>query len=212
MINLLAALAATAAAQATPPAATPVVPAPAERTLSQISGVTINYYDVSGMNLKQLKESIAALRPKDPTGNPIAGGFKWDVQTGVTKTTTGSTCKITGAHVVFDATADLPRLANPQALDAKSLAVWNNYVREMDVDAAKQVGFYADRMGEIEKALIGQNCDAAAPMLNTALDKLKAEEQAWIASQPVAAPAPVAPTPPPKPIERPDTGNGNTRY
>jgi predicted secreted Zn-dependent protease len=191
MFNLLAALAATAAVQAAPPAAPPPA-APAERTLSQIPGVTIKYYDVSGKNAKELQASIDSQRPKDPTGKAATGGFNWNVKTDVTKSTQGNVCTVSAAHVQFEATAELPRLADPAKLDPRLQKGWNDYVHGMDTGMANQIGFFADRMGDLEKALVGQSCDNASPALDAAIERLKAQEQTFAAAEAAKAAAAAA--------------------
>lgn len=183
MLSLLAALAATGAAQAaTPPAA------PAARTLKDIPGVTIKYYDVAGKNPRAIQKSIASQRPKGADGQPVTAGFNWNANTEVTKRTEGTTCTISAANVKFSATAELPRLVDEKALEPQELKSWNDYVAGLDAAAAMELGFYADRMGQVQAALVGKSCDAAPAALDAALAQLKAQEQQFVAAQ-VAAKA-----------------------
>lgn len=181
MLTLFTALAASAAIQAAAPPTTAT--APVQRMLKDIPGVTIKYYDVEGKNPGAIKKSIAKQRPKGSDGQPVTAGFNWNVSTQITKRTEGTVCTITAAKVQFQGTAELPRLLEPQKLDAQSLKSWNEYVATLDSMEALELGYFADRMGELEKALIGHSCEKASPALDAALAKLKAEEQQFVAAQ-----------------------------
>ena len=181
MLTLIALIAATQAPTA-------VASSIAPRMLKDIPGVTINYYDVPGKNPGAIQKSIAKIRPKGSDGKPVTAGYNWTSNAQVTKSTQGTVCTITAAKVQFSGTADLPRLTEPQALEKEELQSWNQYVAGLDAQAAVELGYFADRMAEIEKGLIGQSCDKAGDAYDAAVTKLKAEEHQFMLSRASASP------------------------
>ena len=177
MITTLTALAAAMALQTAPAAS----PAPA-RTLKDIPGVTVSYYDVAGKNLKALKKSLAQQRPIGSNGEPNAVGSTWKIGADVQKQTEGGKCTVVGAQVTLEGKVDLPRLANPAAVEANSLTTWNNFAAGLEKLAAMDFGFLTDHMPDIEKAMIGQSCDAVSGAMNAAIDRLTAQEKEFMAA------------------------------
>jgi predicted secreted Zn-dependent protease len=175
---MLTALAAAMALQAETPAASP---APV-RTLKDIPGVTVSYYDVAGKNLKALNQSLKKQRPIGSNGEPNAVGSTWKIGASVQKQTEGEKCSVVGAKVTLEAKVELPRLANPAAVEAKSLTAWNDFAGGLEKMAAMDLGFLTDHMPDIEKAMIGQSCNAVSGAMNAAIDRLTAQEKEYMAA------------------------------
>lgn len=180
---LLAFSASAAAAQTAVPAVPPVLPAPSP--LASIPGVTLQYYDVSGITIEALRASIDAQRPKDPmTGQAVPASVRWSIQTRLKKETLGTQCKITGATAVFAGEAVMPRLVNEAAVPAPVLAQWRSFAASLEQEQAARLRVPYARVAEVEKAVMASTCENA----KAAADKAIAEIQ--------TAPPPIAPAPP----------------
>ena len=193
MLDILFAIAAAGSAQAAQPAA-----AAPERALSQIPGVTVNYYDVTGRNAKDFRKSITAQRPKGADGLPVTVGSKWTINAAVSKRTEGDVCKIENATATFAGTVDLPRLATTEGVAPQELANWNAYVASLEAEAAARIGFVQSQVDEVEQAIEAASCDGAAAALEAATARVKAQENELAAQRAAAAAAQAAAQPKPK--------------
>lgn len=162
-----------------PPKATAAVPA---RALKSLPNLTIHYYDVAGKNLKALRKSLE-LRRKDASGQVAAASSRWNVDASFSKGTVNGACKITAAHAAFTATAELPRLVNERAVKPSDLAIWRNYVAELEAAAAAKLWSVHDRIGGVEKAILASSCVRAQSVGAAAIEQLKTQ-----VANPAAAP------------------------
>ena len=173
-LRLTAALLATAApaaafAQAAAPA--PAVPAPPVlQTLSQIPGVTVQYYDIAGKTIPELNASIMAQRPPAADGRPNPSSASWSIGTSIRKATTGNTCKIVGASPRFTGTVVLPRLASTEGVPEPVLKQWQNYVANLEHQQAVALRQPYDRLREVEQAALASTCEGASAAVNRAIE------------------------------------------
>jgi len=182
MFTPLFALAALQAAAATPPAAVPVAPA---RPLSAIPGLKTTYYDVSGNNIAEINAAIKAARGGATGANAQTVKTGWAIAPRITRSTTDGKCTVTSVTNNFTATAELPRLANEAALPAAVQTAWRTFYGKLEADAAARLWFVYDRSGSVAEAMKGKSCDGAKAAGVVALNKVKAEADAW---QPPAPP------------------------
>jgi len=63
---------------------------------------------------------------------------------------------------------------------------WRTFVAKLEADAAARLWFVYDRSGSVAEAMKGKSCDGAKAAGVAALNKVKAEADAW---QPPAPPA-----------------------
>lgn len=161
VIAALTATSAAAVAQVTPaPAPAEVTPAPSP--LSQIPGVVVRYYDVSGNTIAAIKASMDAQRPKNPaTGTAIPSSASWSIGTSLKKATTGKTCKITGAKASMKAEVVLPRLVGLETVPAPVLTEWQRYVSSLEQQQAAVLLRPYQRLAEVERAAMASSCDGA---------------------------------------------------
>ena len=183
MFTPLLALAALQASAATPPAVAPVAPA---RPLSAIPGLKTTYYDVTGNNIAEINAAIKAARGGATGANAQTVKTGWAIAPRITRSTTDGKCTVTSVTNNFTATAELPRLANEAALPAAVQTAWRNFYAKLEADAAARLWFVYDRSGSVAEAMKGKSCDAAKAAGVAALNKVKAEADAW---QPPAPPA-----------------------
>lgn len=180
MFSLLMAFASITGQAAATPVPAPVQ-LPAGRTLQQLPGATVSYYDVTGKNEKALTKSIQTQRPKDAAGQPLVAGNGWELGAKISKRTENGKCTIVAADITFKAKVELPRLANPQALKSDVRSAWADYFQTVEAMTAADMWFIHDRLPEIQKALVGLDCAASRTALDAAIAKLKAEESAFLA-------------------------------
>ncbi len=197
---LLAAVPELAMAQAVPApgSAQPAQPAqpdqaaaaaPAPSPLAQIPGVTVQYYDVTGVTIPEIQASIEAQRPRDAaTGVPIPTSANWSIRTNVRRATTGTQCRVVGATATFVAQVVMPRLVNVEAVPPAVLGNWNAYVVSIEQQQAERLRQPFERLREVEAAVMASSCEGA----NAAADRAIA--------QITAAPPP---PPPPTPAQNP---------
>ena len=182
MFTPLLALAALQAAAATPPTAVPAAPA---RPLSAIPGLKTSYYDVTGNNITEINAAIKAARAGATGANAQTVKTSWAIAPRITRSTTDGKCSVTSVTNNFSATAELPRLANEAALPTDVQNAWRTFVAKLEADAAARLWFVYDRSGSVAEAMKGKSCDGAKAAGVAALNKVKAEADAW---QPPAPP------------------------
>ena len=176
MFTPLFALAALQAAAATPPAAVPVAPA---RPLSAIPGLKTTFYDVTGNNIAEINAAIKAARGGASGANAHTVKTGWAIAPRITRSTTDGKCTVTSVTNNFTATAELPRLANEAALPAAVQTAWRTFYGKLEADAAARLWFVYDRSGGVAEAMKGKSCDGAKAAGLVALNKVKAEADAW---------------------------------
>ena len=183
MFTPFLALAALQAAAAAPPAAAPAAPA---RPLSAIPGLKTTYYDVTGNNIAEINAAIKAARAGATGANAQTVKTSWAIAPRITRSTTDGKCIVTSVTNNFTATAELPRLAKEATLATEVQTAWRTFVAKLEADAAARLWFVYDRSGSVAEAMKGKSCDGAKAAGVAALNKVKAEADAW---QPPAPPA-----------------------
>lgn len=168
--------AATAAAAEQGVAAEPAaaVPRGTVRALEALPNVTIRYYDVAGANLPAIIASIADRAPKDPASNAVTpSSSDWSVNVSFEHKSLEGKCTITGARARFTASVLLPRLLSHQALTREERKVWAEYLGNLKANAAAELWFVSDRVGQIEKAIVTSSCETASQSAAAAAEKIK---------------------------------------
>lgn len=182
------------AAQPAPPQ--PVIGAVPGRQLKDLPNTTIQYYDVTGKNLKAVNQSITeAQQRKDASGKTIVTTSGWAVDAKFRKRTQNGVCKIDSATATFTATAMMPRLATEQKLKPAEQVVWHNYLAAADAAQAATLWFAHDHARDVEQAILASSCAGAQAVGSTAVERLRlqvAEFQKTYAAAHAAAPAPAA--------------------
>jgi predicted secreted Zn-dependent protease len=186
---------------AKPAAPQPVVVAVPGRQLKDLPNTTIQYYDVTGKNLKAIDQSITeAQQKKDASGKTVLTTSAWAVDATFIKHTQNGVCKVDSATATFKAIAMMPRLATEQELKSADQVVWHNYLAMADAAQAATLWFAHDHARDVEQAILASTCDGAQAAGAAAKERLRtqvAEFQRTYATAHAPAPAP-ATTPPPK--------------
>ena len=186
---------APAAKPAPAAAAAPALPVPPAgipgRTLKDLPGATISYYDIAGTTMPEIQAALKASLA-DPANKDAARLYSWDVGTKIQKATTGTTCVTQGATSQLTAKVRLPRLAAATQVTAPVLANWNVYVATNENQAAADLWFLSERLRGAEQALVGMPCDQAGPAWNAKLATVRSELSARVAQRQAAAAAAAA--------------------
>lgn len=186
------ALAQTAPAPQAAPATQTTAAVPAPSPLSQIPGVTVRYYDVTGNTIEEIRSSIAAQRPTDAaTGNPVPSSSNWSLGVSVKKATTGNNCKIADATPRFQAEVVMPRLVNIATVAAPVRAQWQTYIASLEQQQANSLRQPYQRLGEVKSAVMASSCENAGAAANKAIAEINRA-----ASTPPAPPVPPTPATP----------------
>ncbi len=187
-----------------PTRAVPVITTPAAvaatpgRTLKDLPGTTIVYYDVAGTTIPAIQLSLQTLRA-NPANKDAARLYSWDVGTTIQKATTGTKCTVQGAKSTLTAKVQLPRLAEQAKVKPPEMANWTAYVSQAENQAAADLWFLTDRLRGAEQFLIGMPCEQAGPAWNAKLATVRSELSAFIAQRAAAEAAAAAAAAVPKP-------------
>jgi len=200
-IGLIASAPAVAQTATAPASVVPVPTVAPVFPLSQIPGVIIQYYDVTGLTTKDIRASLEAQRPKDPvTGQAMPTSSKWGVGVDVKKATTDGKCRITGATPAFKAEVVMPRLVPAEDRPAPVLAEWQRYVTSLEAQLVASLRPISLRLPEVEKAVLASSCEGAGAAANKAIAEIS--KPPVVVPVPAVAPPPATPEPAPKPKRR----------
>ncbi len=188
---------AQAAPAPTTPAAVAVAATPG-RTLRDLPGTTIVYYDIAGRTLPEIQLSLKAVRA-NPANKEAARLYAWDVATRIQKATIGTKCTVRGATSTLTAKVQLPRLAEQAKVKPPVMANWTAYMTQVENQAAADLWFLADRLRGAEQFLVGMPCEQAGPAWNAKLTTVKSELSAITAQRAAAEAAAAAAAAVPKP-------------
>lgn len=145
---------------------------------SDVPGVEVAYYDVAGRTVPEIHKSVQKAAPRDPaTQQALPATSRWTVAVAVKSSTTGNVCRITGATLKFRGQAMLPRLQVDKDTPAPVVAAWNLYVARLESRQAAQLRFAYDRLGEVERAILGSSCNKAEAAADAALGRLEEEQR-----------------------------------
>lgn len=183
-LSLLAASAIATQAAAAPPAAAPA------RSLKDIPGVTITYYDVTGKNGQAIAKSIEKNAPRAPGSKEAqAGTTNWTMKAQFTQRTTDGKCSIASAKAVFEGQATLPRLTTEATVNPQLQQQWKTFLTGLENGAAANLGYAYDRTGDVEKAILGASCETVNTVGSEAIAKLRKEAAEYQQAQMAAAKA-----------------------
>jgi len=149
MLPLLLALAAPAAAQETEPA------------FAGIPNVTIDYYDVSGSTVPEIRASMAARGLRDS-----ADGSAIDAQSHVEmrwrwEGDGKGGCDLANASVEFSATVILPRLIDVETVPAPVLLRWRSFATALSEHEAGHIRYGFNRVADVKAAIAASDCTGA---------------------------------------------------
>jgi predicted secreted Zn-dependent protease len=160
MIFQMSLAAAFVAAHFPPGPLSPPVVAP--QSLHGLPNTSIQYYYVSGSTLTAINAGIATHAPRDPvTGASSTSSAQWTVGITVEEETLDGKCVVTAARSRFSASVVLPRLVSEATASNDLRRVWGQYVSNLESLHAAELWFVVQRLGQLERAVIGRRCDEA---------------------------------------------------
>lgn len=192
LTTLLAAAALAQAAPASPapaPATAAVAPA---RALAALPGVSINYLDVAGKNMKSIQKSLD-LVSIDPATKAKRKLFTWNVGAQVTNSTVNQKCTVQKATATLTSTVNMPRLPELARASKQVQADWQKYVSELETEAAANLWFINDQLRGIERSMVGVDCARSREVWNAAMNKINVDLAAFNASRTAPPATAVAP-------------------
>lgn len=192
LTTLLAAAALAQAAPASPapaPATTAVAPA---RALAALPGVSINYLDVAGKNMKSIQKSLD-LVSIDPATKAKRKLFTWNVGAQVTNSTVNQKCTVQKATATLTSTVNMPRLPELARASKQVQADWQKYVSELETEAAANLWFINDQLRGIERSMVGVDCARSREVWNAAMNKINVDLAAFNAARTAPPATAVAP-------------------
>ncbi|HEY0550842.1 MAG TPA: DUF922 domain-containing protein [Verrucomicrobiae bacterium] len=91
---------------------------------AQIVQWTTNYYAVSGANFREIRQSIAAMRPwKDP----FDGDTSWTISWNFTSAGSGAGCSVISVSTTTKITTTMPRWTPPTDVAPETKERWTRY-------------------------------------------------------------------------------------
>jgi len=159
------------------------------KKLSEVAGVTVNFYDVGGAPIPQLHDRLQKHGPRDPKTREVSPATSsWSIGSAIKWSKTGAQCKLTGVTLRFTATADLPRLSTGVNLPEPVRASWNHYVAALEDRQAAKLAFVRDRIGEVERAIMRSNCGNWEKAAAAAIKRLGEDQAAAFKPDPKTQP------------------------
>ena len=132
-----------------------------EPAFAGIPHVTIDYYDVSGSTVPEIRASMAARGLHDS-----ADGSAIDAQSHVEmrwrwEGDGKGGCDLAHAAVEFSATVTMPRLIHTEAVPAPILLRWQSFVAALAVHEAGHIRYGFNRVPDIKAAIAASDCKGA---------------------------------------------------
>ena len=142
------------------------------RSLRDLPNVTIDYYDVTGTDIRSINDSILS-QQEDEVSTSSA---KWDVGVSIKKREVDRKCTIEGAEARFNATVRLPRWSNEKDAQKSVRDAWHAYLKQLEDRQAAGLWFVYDRVPQVAEAVRSSDCNHASAAASSAIEKIKAEE------------------------------------
>lgn len=146
----------------------------------------VEYYDIEGADLYEMRASLDALGPMGENGKRFHGFTKWRVNWNYYIAPDGGGCRVTTLDTHVVATITMPRWDAPREASAELRKKWRNYVRDLRAheDGHHEIALRASEQIRDELAdLTSSSCAALRREIdveaNAILDIYRAEEKAY---------------------------------
>ena len=135
------------------------VPPPASGPLAGIPNLDVQYYDVSGSSVAEIRAALNRVRPRDPNdGVAVDALNRWYISWRWPGDGHGG-CVLARTELRFTATLRMPRLVGPTPRAV--LARWNAYVEALVRHESGHLRHALDNMGSVLAAIRASSCAAA---------------------------------------------------
>jgi predicted secreted Zn-dependent protease len=136
------------------------------------AGLTIEYYDVQGTTLEQLRESLRTLGPVDDDGERHHGQVRWNLQWRYNYSTDRGGCRLTGFTVQRSTTMQLPRWVDVDRVSPALRSDWERYSRALRLHEDGHVETGALAAAEIERRTAAVKRSPTCAALTATLDEI----------------------------------------
>lgn len=136
------------------------------------AGLTIEYYDVQGTTLEQLRESLRTLGPVDDDGERHHGQVNWNLQWRYNYSTDRGGCRLTGFTVQRSTTMQLPRWVDVDRVSPALRSDWERYSRALRLHEDGHVETGALAAAEIERRTAAVKRSPTCAALTATLDEI----------------------------------------
>lgn len=154
LLALAAGLCLAASATAEPP--------PPTGPLAGIPNLDVQYYDVSGRSVAEIRAAINRVRPRDPNdGLAVDALNRWYISWRWPADGRGG-CALGRTEIRFNATLRMPRLVNVASTPRALVARWNAYMEALVRHEAGHLRHAWENMGSVLSAIRASSCAAAS--------------------------------------------------
>ena len=136
-------------------------PPPATGPLAGIPNLDVQYYEVSGRSVAEIRASINRQRPRDPNdGQAVDAVNRWYISWRWPGDGRGG-CDLARTELRFTATLRMPRLVNRAQTPRAVLARWNAYMVALARHEAGHLRHAWQNMGQVLRAIRASTCGRA---------------------------------------------------
>ena len=137
-------------------------PAPSTGPLAGIPNLDVEYYDVSGRSVAEIRASINRVRPRDPNdGQAVDAVNRWYISWRWPGDGRGG-CDLRRVELRFTATLRMPRLVNLAQTPRAVVARWNTYMAALERHEAGHIRHAWQNMGQVLRAIRDSTCARAS--------------------------------------------------
>ena len=137
------------------------VPPPAGSPLAAIPNLDVQYYDVSGRSVAEIRAAINRVRPRDPNdGVAVDALNRWYISWRWPSDGRGG-CALGRAQLRFSAILRMPRLVVTARTPRAVVARWNAYVEALVRHEAGHLRHAWENMGAVFAAIRSSSCAGA---------------------------------------------------
>lgn len=139
----------------------PPTQAPPGATLAGIPNLTVEYYDVRGRNLFEIRRDLNRLRPRDPNDrlgvDAVSRWYmSWRWPTGA-----DGGCDLAATDLRFSATLRMPRLVDTAGTPEAVLIRWRRYMVALEGHEAGHIRHAWDNRAQVLAAIRASSCAGA---------------------------------------------------
>jgi predicted secreted Zn-dependent protease len=139
----------------------------------------MEYYDVSGRTVAEIRASLNALRPTDPVrGIRVDGYTRWHLSWWIPRRPDGE-CRLDQAGITFRVAVGLPRLVDTDRIPPAVLQQWQGYIAALKAHEAIHARYAYEGRKAVLRAFQGSDCAAAFEAAGDARDALESRNDEY---------------------------------
>ncbi|MBF6023727.1 DUF922 domain-containing protein [Lysobacter niastensis] len=139
----------------------------------------IEYYDLSGNNLRELRKDLELRRPRDQYGEPYDGYTDWHVSWSYRLSGSGKNCRVESLDTELKVGMKLPRWTPPADASKVLVAAWERYSTALRHHEDGHHALAVEAETELVRRLADRSgssgCDALARQIDKAADSILGE-------------------------------------